>query len=171
MGDNDNNGNNAANANLARHLAKQPLIFTIKQNFPTWFKQFRNFCDLCQVPDDTRYRTLLSFLDQDCFVLVEGLNLTPAEKADIQENAVYNRIKTALRSPTSKIPPEVQLKYRKQMADETIESFATCLENLALDAFPGQDNIRANGTLIRTYHLPLPAASATCTRITKMPWP
>ena len=132
-------------------LAKHPSVFTLKQNFSTWFKQFRNFCDLCQVPDNTRFRTLLSFLDQECFILVENLNLTEAQRANIQDNAVYVLIKNALKSTDSRVPPGYELKYRKQKDSESIEQYAAALESLAMDAYPNEQDIRANRNLIECF--------------------
>ena len=54
-------------------LAKQPSVFTLKQSFPVWFKQFRNYAELLQVQVNQRYRTLLSFLDAESFTIVENL--------------------------------------------------------------------------------------------------
>jgi len=147
----ENNEDNNRNANQRQNLAKQPLTFTIDNNFSTWFKQFRNYLDICQVPNNNRYQTLLSFLDPESFLTVENLNLTADERADIQDNATYIRIRDALKRNDSKIPPAVELKYRKQKPDETIEQFASRLETLALDAYPEDQNIRQNVSLIQSF--------------------
>ena len=133
------------------NLAKQPTVFSLKQNFPTWFKQFRNFCDLCQIPENNRYRTLLSFLDQEAFLLVENLALTQQQRADIQANAVYILIKNALKSTDSRVPPGYELRFRRQKENESIEQYALALETLALDAYPNEQNIRQNRLLIESF--------------------
>ena len=142
----------AENENRNRlNLAKQPTVFTLKQSFPTWFKQFRNFCDLCQIPDNNRYRTLLSFLDQESFLLVENLALTDEQREDIQDNAVYVLIKNALKSTDSRVPPGYELRFRRQKESESIEQYALALETLALDAYPNDQNIRQNRLLIESF--------------------
>jgi hypothetical protein len=132
-------------------VARHPPEFTLKQSFATWFKQFRNYCDLVQVPDNNRYRTLLSFLDPECFTLVENLTLTQAQQQAMQDNVVYLLLKNALKSQETRIPAGYAMKYRKQHENESIEQYAFELERLALDAYPNEQNIRENVNLIESF--------------------
>ena len=132
-------------------LAKQPSVFTLKQSFPVWFKQFRNYAELLQVQVNQRYRTLLSFLDAESFTIVENLALNDEQRADVFQAASYQLIKNALTQRESRIPPGYELKYRKQRENESIEKYASELECLALEAFPGDANIRQNRTLIESF--------------------
>ena len=145
------NQNNNQNLNRAAQLAKQPTVFTLKQSFPVWFKQFRNYAELLQVPNEHRYRTLLSFLDAESFTIVENLALNQEQRADVFQAAPYQLIRNALTQRESRIPPGYELKYRKQRENESIEKYASELECLALEAFPGEANIRQNRTLIESF--------------------
>ncbi len=55
-------------------IARAPEEFNLTKNFTNWAKQFRNYTELLNVPAKRIYRTLLSFMDTECFNLIEGLN-------------------------------------------------------------------------------------------------
>ena len=135
-------------ASIARH----PPEFSIsKHSYPIWAKQFRNYCELLQIQNNQRYRTLLSFLDPDSFTIVENLALTQAQRADIFEDEPARLIKNALSQRETKIPPGYELKFRKQGENESIEKFASELEKLASEAYPNDQNIRQNTVLIQSF--------------------
>ena len=131
--------------------ARAPPEYTLKQCFTVWNKQFRNYCELLNINAANRYRTLLSFLDPESFTIVENLNLTNAQRADIFNNETFRLIKGALTQRESNIPPGYALKYRKQKEGEKLEKYAQELEKLAYEAFPDDQNIRQNRTLIESF--------------------
>ena len=141
---------NAVQARM-RTVARAPEEFTLKQNFGTWIKQFRNYSELLNVPANQIYRTLLSFLDPECFTLVEGLQLNQAEQQAPLEGAVYRRLKEALKSRENRINPGYLLKYRKQKEGESIEKYAEELIKLAQEVYPEDENIRQNPQLIASF--------------------
>ena len=134
-----------------RITAKHPPEFSLKQSYSTWSKQFRNYCELLQIPNNTRYRTLLCFLDPESFTIVENLNLEQAQRDDIFANATHQLLKNALSTRESQIPPGYALKFRKQKEGEGIEKYAAELEKLALEAYPDDQNIRQNRNLIESF--------------------
>lgn len=137
---------------LQRHItARSPSEFSLKEKFATWAKQFRNYCELLNIPNANRYRTLLSFMDAECFTIVENLNLNANHRANIFEAEPFRLIKNALSSREENVPPGYALKYRKQKENESIEKYAAELERLALEAFPDDQNIRVNRTLIESF--------------------
>ena len=141
-----------AHANrMAQNVAKHPDTFTSKLSFSSWFKQFRNYCDLLQIADNNKYRTMLCFLDSDSFDIVEGLQLTANQRADIEDNATFLLIKEALKNQDDIVPAELQLKHRTQKPDESITAYSKALTKLALDAFPNDQNIGANANLIQAF--------------------
>lgn len=131
--------------------ARHPTQFSLKENFGTWYKQFRNYTELLNVPQNRQYRTLLSFLDAETFTIVENLNLGDAQQEDINNNETLNLLKTALRRRETRIKPEYEFLHRKQKPEESIEKYAAELEKLALDTFPDDQNIRQNRSLINTF--------------------
>lgn len=131
--------------------ARAPPEYNLKQCFTVWNKQFRNYCELLNINAANRYRTLLSFLDPESFIIVENLNLTNAQRADIFNNDTFRLIKGALAQRESNIPPGYALKYRKQKEGEKLEKYAQELEKLAYEAFPDDQNIRQNRTLIESF--------------------
>ena len=131
--------------------ARHPSEFTMKDCFTTWFKQFRNYCELLNVPANTRYRTLLSFLDPECFTIVENLALPDETRADIFHADTQRALKDALSRRESRFPAGYAMGYRKQKEGECIEKYASELEKLALEACPDVQNIRANRNLIECF--------------------
>ena len=134
-----------------RITAKYPPEYTKKLCFPTWFKQFRNYCEVIGVPENTKYGTMLSFLDADSFTRVERQHLTQAQRDDITDPATYRIIKDCVKADEARIPPGYALKFRKQKDTEPVEEYALELEKLALEAYPEDQNIRANPNLIETF--------------------
>ena len=131
--------------------ARHPPEFTLKDCFTTWFKQFRNYCELLNVQANTRYRTLLSFLDPECFTIVENLALPDERRADIFHADTQRALKDALSRRESRVPAGYAMRYRKQKEGESIEKYASELEKLALEAYPDVQNIRANRNLIECF--------------------
>ena len=114
-----------------RVVARAPEEFSLKANFTVWAKQFRNYIELLNVQDDQVYRTLLSFMNPECFTLIEALELTEDERADIFDQDVFRRLTLALKSREMRVNPDYLLKYRKQRDDETIEKYSEELVKLA----------------------------------------
>ena len=141
----------AAAAARNRTVAKAPEEFSLKKNFNTWIKQFRNYVELLNVPPNDTYRTLLSFCNPECFDLIEALGLTPAQRNDIFDQAVQRRLKDALKSREIRVDPGYLLKYRKQNENETIEKYADELLKLAQEVYPDDQNIRQNPQLISSF--------------------
>lgn len=131
--------------------ARHPPQYTLKDTFATWFKQFRNYAELLNIPQNQLYRTMLSFLDGETFVTVENLQLTEEQKGDIYANEVQNLLKNALKSHGNRVRPEYEFLHRTQKPDETIEKYAAELEKLALETFPNEQNIRQNRSLIMAF--------------------
>ena len=138
-------------AQAPRVTARHPPEYTRKDDFPRWFKIYRNYTEVSNIPENTKYGTMMSFLDADCFNRVERLNLTQAEKNNITDLATYQMIKNCLRPDDDRIPPGYALKYRKQGDGESVEEYALELEKLALEAYPEDQNIRVNQNLIETF--------------------
>ena len=145
------NQNAAQNARPNPATARHPPEFSLKDCFTTWFKQFRNYCELLNVPANTRYRTLLSFLDPECFTIVENLALPDERRADIFHADTQRALKDALSRRESRVPAGYAMRYRKQKEGESIEKYAAELEKLALEAYPDVQNIRANRNLIECF--------------------
>ena len=60
----------------AVNIAKSPEQYKLKNNFPAWLKQFRNYVELLNINANQVYRTFLSFMDEESFGIIENLNLT-----------------------------------------------------------------------------------------------
>ena len=133
-------------------IAKHPVTSIYNSTcFSSWFKQFRNYCDLLQVNNNNKYQTMLCFLDSDSFDAVEALNLTPNQRNNIEDNATYILIKDALKNRDDVIPPALILKHRKQKDGESIVKYSKILTKLALDAYPNDQDILANPNLIQAF--------------------
>ena len=145
------NANVNLQAQLPQGVAKHPPTYNDKMSFPSWFKKFQNYCDLLQVNNNNKYQTMLCFMDQDAFDTIQALNLTQNERNNIEDNATYIRIKNALKSQDERIPPDLLLKHRAQREGETIAAYSKALVRLAMDAFPNDQNIMANRTLIQAF--------------------
>jgi hypothetical protein len=134
-----------------RTVARAPEEFSLKANFTVWAKQFRNYIELLNVQNDQVYRTLLSFMNPECFTLIEALELDAAERADIFDQDVFRRLTTALKSREMRVDPDYLLKYRKQRDDESIEKYSEELIKLAEEVYPEDQNIRNNRQLIASF--------------------
>ena len=133
-------------------IAKHPATYIHNATcFSSWFKQFRNYCDLLQIPNNTKYQTMLCFMDQDSFDAVESLGLTPDQRNNIEDNATYILIRDALKNQDEIIPPDLILKHRKQKDGESVTSYSKILTKLALDAYPNDQNILENHNLIQAF--------------------
>jgi hypothetical protein len=139
-------------AQRAGIIAKAPEIYKLKNSFNSWLKQFRNYSELVNVPDANMYRTFMCFMDEECFSVIEGLNLTNAQKLAFFDNATQTLIKTAIKNRQgARVPAEFMLRFRKQEENESIEKYASALEKIALEAFPEEQNIRQNRQLIQSF--------------------
>ena len=133
-------------------IAKSPEAYKLKFNYQSWLKQFRNYVELLNVPDNNIYRTFLSFLDEETFGIVEALNLPDAQRADFFANEAQVPIREAIKNRQGqRIPAEYMLRFRKQREGETIERYAAELEKMAQEAFPDDQDIRANRQLIQSF--------------------
>ena len=121
-------------------------IFKMEMDFPTWFRQFVNYCVITNTPAAQRFGVMCSFLDSAAFTTVENLRLANEIRADI--NAAFEPVRAALHSPDSRIPARFAIRHRAQREDESLDEFVRELEKLARSAFPADDNIRAYQTLI-----------------------
>ena len=139
------------NAARQRAVARAPEEYSLKHNFTTWVKQFRNYTELLNVPVNQTYRTLLSFLNPECFNLVEALALPQDQREALFDGATFRRLKEALRSRENRINPGYLLKYRKQKEGESIEKYAEELIKLAEEVYPEDQNIRQNAQLIGSF--------------------
>jgi hypothetical protein len=142
----------AAAQNRAGLIAKSPETYKLKMNYQSWLKQFRNYIELLNVPANNIYRTFLSFLDEETFGIVETLNLQDAQRADFFDNGTQGPIREAIKNRQGeRIPPEYMLRFRKQHEGESIEKYAAELEKMAQEAFPEDQDIRANRQLIQSF--------------------
>ena len=133
-------------------IAKSPETFKLALNYQSWLKQFRNYVEFLNVPAQNVYRTFLSFLDEETFGVVEGLNLTNQQRNDFFANGTQNLISNAIKNRQgTRVPPEYMLRFRKQREGESIEKYAAELEKMALEAFPEEQNIRQNRQLIQSF--------------------
>jgi hypothetical protein len=133
-------------------IAKSPETYKLKLNYQSWLKQFRNYTELLNVPANNIYRTFLSFLDEETFGIVEALNLDNARRADFYDNETQVVIRDAIKNRQGeRIPAEYMLRFRKQREGESIEKYAAELEKMALEAFPDEQDIRANRQLIQSF--------------------
>ena len=130
-------------------IARQPSTFKIGMDFPTWFRQFLNYCTITNTPAAQRFGVMCSFFDSSAFTTVENLRLANDIREDI--NAAFEPLRIALNSPDSRIPPRFALRHRVQREEESLDEFARQLEKLARNAFPADNNIRANQTLIDAF--------------------
>ena len=141
----------AAAQERRRTIARAPEVFEITNNFSTWIKQFRNYVELVNVGAPEMFRTFMSFISPECFLLVEALELTDAEKLDMFGAGTFQRIKQALRKRENKIDPGFLFRYRKQKDNESIEDYAKDLERLCQEVYPNDQNVRQNRLLIDTF--------------------
>ena len=58
-------------------------IFEMEIDFPTWFRQFVNYCVITNTPAAQRFGVICSFLDSAAFTTVENLRLANEIRADI----------------------------------------------------------------------------------------
>jgi hypothetical protein len=130
-------------------IARQPSIFKMGMDFPTWFRQFVNYCTITNTPAAQRYGVMCSFLDSSAFTTVENLRLADDVRANI--NAAFEPLRVALHSPDSRIPARFAIRHRAQREEESLDEFARELEKLARNAFPDDNNIRTNQTLIDAF--------------------
>ena len=136
------------NVNIAP-IARQPSIFKMGMDFPTWFRQFVNYCVITNTPAAQRFGVMCSFLDSSAFTTVENLRLANDIRADI--TAAFEPLRIALHSPDSRIPARFAIRHRAQREEESLDEFVRELEKLARNAFPDDNNIRANQTLIDAF--------------------
>ena len=141
----------ADQAERRRTVAKAPEVFELKGNFASWIKQFRNYAELVAVKPNEMYRTFMSFVSQECFLLVEALELTNAQKQDMFEGETFQRIKQALQKRDNRVNPGFLFRYRKQKDNESIDDYAKELEKLCQEVYPNEQNIRQNRLLIDTF--------------------
>lgn len=137
--------------NQRRAVARAPEIFSLGKNFQTWIKQFRNYSVLANVQPADNFRTFMSFLDPDCFTLVERLELTDAQKQDMYNAATFQLLQQALQKRDSRVEASVLFKYRKQKENESLEDFATEIEKLCQEVYPNEQNLGQNRQLIQTF--------------------
>jgi hypothetical protein len=136
----------------AVNIAKSPEQYKLKNNFPSWLKQFRNYAELLNINPNNVYRTFLSFMDDDSFGVIENLNLTNEQRNDFFDNATQVLVRTAIKNRQGeRVPAEYMLRFRKQHDGESVEQYANELEKMALEAFPDDDNIRENRQLIQSF--------------------
>ena len=127
-------------------IARQPSIFKMGMDFPTWFRQFVNYCVITNTPAAQRFGVMCSILDSAAFTTVENLRLANEMRADIK--AAFEPVRAALHSPDSRILARFAIRHRAQREDESLDEFVREPERLARSAFPADDNIRAYQTLI-----------------------
>ena len=130
-------------------IARQPSIFKMGMDFPTWFRQFLNYCTITNTPAAQRFGVMCSFLDSPAFTTIENLRLADDIRADI--NAAFEHLRVALHSTDSRIPARFAIRHRAQREEESLDEFARELEKLARNAFPEDNNIRANQSLIDAF--------------------
>ena len=131
-------------------VAKQPISYKYgTTDFVAWYRQFTNYCVAVGTEERHKYVLFLSFLDTKSFTIVENLGIEQNDKLNMQ--LCYERIKIALQAQDSQIPARYALKYRKQKSDETLDDFCYELEQLAVRAFPRDQGIQANQTLIESF--------------------
>ena len=117
------------NRNPVVNIAKSPEQYRLKNNFPCWLKQFRNYIELLNVPANNIYRTFLSFMDDESFAIVENVALNQAQRNDFFDNETQTLIRTAIKSiQGERIPGEYMLQFRKQKEGESVEQYANELE-------------------------------------------
>ena len=117
------------NRNPVVNIAKSPEQYRLKNNFPCWLKQFRNYIELLNVPANNIYRTFLSFMDDESFAIVENVALNQAQRNDFFDNETQTLIRTAIKNRQGeRVPAEYMLRFRKQKEGESVEQYANELE-------------------------------------------
>ena len=134
-----------------RAIARAPEMFKLSNKFPIWVKQFRNYASLVNLHQQDQFRTFMSFLDPECFLLVERLQLTDAQKQDMFHVDTFQLIKQALHKRETRVDASILFKYRKQKEDESLEQFVSELEKLCQEVYPNEDNVGQNRQLIDTF--------------------
>ena len=111
-------------------VVKQPAVFKLnsKDDFPTWYAQFKNYADSVGIGADDFFKALSSFLDTPAFTVVQNLKVPEADKKDEDK---FKPILTAALTRKEKIPPRLALRYRAQEPEESLAEFAFALELLA----------------------------------------
>ena len=132
-----------------RLIVRQPSDYKFGTDFPSWYRQFWNYCTYVAVAQAVRFQLLLSFLDINAFNIVENLGFEEDEKLNLQN--CYERIKNALKQTKDRLLPRFSLHHRKQKKDETMEQYALELQKIAAQAYPDDQNIRNNGDLIECF--------------------
>lgn len=133
-----------------RIVARVPEEYKLKNSFAAWIKQFQNYTELVNVPAGNLYRTFLSFMNDEAFAVVEAAGLDDAQKLALFDN--LTPVREAMKARQGeRIPAEYMLSLRKQEEGESIEQFAAVLERMAAEAYPQDQDIRANRQLIQCF--------------------
>ena len=120
----------ATNNTNSKVVVKQPAVFKLnsKDDFPTWYAQFKNYADSVGINADDFFKALSSFLDTPAFTVVQNLKVSEADQKD---ETKLKPILTAALTLKEKIPPRLALRYRAQEPEESLAEFAFALELLA----------------------------------------
>ena len=110
---------------------KRPDVFQYGEDFDLFYRQFGTFAKILNIEQARRYNLLLSFLDKKSFNIIEGIVISDNEKLNIDD--VLPKLKKAL--TVSKIPANIELRFRKQLYNETLHDFGYAIQCLGSSAY------------------------------------
>lgn len=111
-------------------LVKQPSEFEFGDDFGLFFDRFMAFIRHSKCDLKSQYNLFLSYLDDTSFKKVRAIEFTAENKT---ENAIdleksLQLLKTALTKDD--VPINVQLRYRRQKPDESMDDFGDAVRSL-----------------------------------------
>ena len=136
-------------ANQAIYVQKPPR-HEYPDDFELFFRQFKTFVRNIKCEPASQYDLLLGFLDKKAYQLVESILFTETEKTAIEANidAALPKLKIAL-TPPNKMPPKIELKFRKQGQNESLNDFGFAIQHLGTSAFGPE--AQTNGQVIDAF--------------------
>ena len=124
------------------HVVKLPEIFKFGNDFDLFFRQFTTYANAVSVEQAKRYNVMLSFLDKKSFNIVACVDLSESEKLNF--DVALPKLKKAF--CTSEIPASVELRFRKQLQNETLSDFGYAIQSLGFKAY-GTDCLKHNSVI------------------------
>ena len=119
------------------------MMFKFGNYFDLFFRQFTTFADAVSVEQAQRYNVMLSFLDKKSFNIVACVDLSDSEKLNF--NVALPKLKKAF--CTSEIPASIELRFRKQLDNETLSDFGYAIQSLWFKALYGSDCLKHNSVI------------------------
>ena len=116
----------------SRRNVRAPRVYSVGQNFKTWFSQFLQYANLVHIKPSDRRAYLLALLDQPAYKAVELLKLSGSLTFEEFTAQLVQRFD----SGKTKEDYKLQLRARCQRPNEDFEAFADNSMELVENAYP-----------------------------------